>query len=98
MDEEGDRNTSKTNTTLVEPVDFNIRGMENVFSKDDRISSGPSKQDDVSSVQPCREILGPAVNIFEVVLLSAVLRNRRAKFEVDSHACPRDDHTSNPNE
>jgi hypothetical protein len=42
MNQEGGSNTGKTNTTLVPTVDFDIRGVQDVFAEDNGVGTSPA--------------------------------------------------------
>jgi hypothetical protein len=107
---------SKTNTSLIPAIDFDIRSVQDVFAKDDGVRTGPAcrnvsggslvlrrnerltQEHHISCVHASSEELRSLVDEFQVVLLTAILWNRGAELQVDSHACSSDDTTRNPKE
>lgn len=96
--EEGSGDASKSDTTLVPSVDFDVGSVQYVLSKDDRVRSGPAKQDDVAGVQSGSQEPGFAVDELQIVLLSTVPWYGGSKFEIDGHSCRRDHHAKHPDE
>lgn len=50
VNEEGGRDTSETDTSLVPAVDRNLGGIENIFTENDAVGSSPSEENNVSSL------------------------------------------------
>jgi hypothetical protein len=50
VDEEGRGNTCETNASLVPAVDRDLGGVENIFSENNTVRSGPTKEYNVSSL------------------------------------------------
>lgn len=66
--------------------------------KDDRVTAGPTKENNVASVEASGEELWLAENVFEVVLLASVLGDGSAELEIDSRAGKGNQHAGNPDE
>lgn len=98
VDDEGRGDASETDTTLVEAGDLNVGGVQDVLAKDDRVTGGPTEEDDVAGVETGGQELGLAVDVLEVVLLTTVLGNGGAELHVDGGTSKGDDHTGDPHE
>lgn len=96
VDQEGGGDACQTNAALVPPVDLNVGRVEDVLAEDDGVTTSPTEQDDISSVQTSGQELGTAIDVFEVVLLTTVLWDSSSPFEVDGGSSESDNHTSDP--
>lgn len=98
MDEEGDGDASHTDTTLVPSIDLYVGGVEDVFSKDDRVTGSPTEEDDVSGVETSDEELGLSIDVFKVVLFTTILGDSSSKLEVDGSTSSGNDGTDEPHD
>jgi hypothetical protein len=98
MDDKGDSDTGQTDTTLVPTVDLLVGGVEDVLAKDDRVSRGPTHEDDIKGVHGGDQELGLAVDVLEVVLFTSVLGDTGTPFEVDGRTGSGDDGADDPHE
>lgn len=98
VDQESRRDTSHSNASLVPIRNLDPRSVENVFAKDHRVAGRPAQQDDIGGVHARYEEARLAVDVFQVVLLAAVLGQAGAEFHVDRRAGPGDDAAGDPEE
>lgn len=98
MDEERSGDTSQTNTTLVPAINLGIRSMEDILSKDDRVTRSPAHEKNVRSVDAGDEELGLAVDELEIILLTTVLGDTGSPFEVHGRTSSGDDGTDYPDD
>lgn len=96
VDQEGSRQTCQRDASLVPPRHIDLRGVQDVLAKDDRVARRPPEEDHVASVQRRGEELGLAVHEFEVILLTAVAGQSRAKLHVDCCSGGGDEHAHKP--
>lgn len=98
VDQKGRGDTSHGNASLVPIRNLDSGGVENVLAKDDRVTGRPAQQDDIGGVHARHEEARLAVDVFQVVLLAAVLGEASAEFHVDCRAGPGDDAAGDPEE
>lgn len=98
VNQEGSRDTSHGNTSLVPIRNLDPRRVEDVFAKDHRVTSRPAQENDIGGVHARHEEARLAVDVFEVVLLAAVLGEAGAPFHVDCRAGPGDEAAGDPEE
>lgn len=98
VNQESRRDTSHGNTSLVPIGNLDPRSVEDVFAKDNRVTGRPAQENDIGGVHARHEEARLAVDVFQVVLLTAVLREAGAEFHVDCRAGPGDDAAGDPEE
>lgn len=98
MDEEGRRNASNTNTTLVPSVYLNLRSVENILAERNAVGGGPSEKNRIPGIDSCGEETRVTVDVFKVVLLATVSRDSGTEFHVHKGTGQSNDHTNNPHE
>lgn len=98
VDQESSCDASHSNTSLVPIRNLDPRGVEDVLAKDNRVTSCPAQQDDIGGVHARHEEARLAVDVFQVVLLAAVLGETGAPFHVDCRAGPGDETAGDPEE
>jgi len=98
MNQKGVGNTSKPYTSLVPSIDFDIGGVEDIFSENHRVGSCPAEKNDVAGVHSSYQKLWLPVYVLEIVLLSSISRDSRAEFEVCHHASSSNEHADDPDE
>ena len=98
MDQECGGDAGQADSTLVPSTDLNVGGIEDVGSEHNRVSTGPAEENDVAGIESRDEELWLAVDVFQVVLLAAVLGDRGTKFQVDGGSGEGDDHAGNPHD
>ena len=80
VDEKGSSQTRKSNSTLIPASDFDLGCVENILSKDNTVTSSPSKQDDICREHGSDEEFRFLVDIFKVVLLASVSARISLRF------------------
>lgn len=98
VDQESRRDARKSNATLIPPVHLDLRSVQDVLAKDDRVGSSPAKQEHIARVEAGSQEPRFAIDVLEVVLLAAVPRDGRSELEVDGHTSSSDQHAGNPDE
>lgn len=98
VDQKRRRDAGHGNSSLVPIRNLDSGGIEDVLSKDDRVTSRPTQEDNISGVHARDEEARLAVDVFEVVLLATVLGETGAEFHVDGRAGPCDDTAGDPQE
>lgn len=98
VNQESGCDTSHSNTSLVPIGNLDSRSVENVFTKDDRVTGSPTQEDNIGGVHARHEEAGLAVDVFQVVLLATVLGETSAEFHIDGCTGPGDDAASDPQE
>jgi hypothetical protein len=98
VDEERCGDTSQTNATLVPTINLGIRSMEDILSKDDRVTRSPAHEKNVRGVDASDEELGLAVDELEIILLATVLGDTGSPFEVNGRTSSGDDGTNDPDD
>lgn len=72
VDEESGSNAGQTNATLIPTVDLHLRSVEDVLAEDDAVTRSPAEEHSVRGEHGRGEELGLGVNIFQVVLFTAI--------------------------
>lgn len=98
VDKKGNCDARKADTSLVPSVDFDTAGMEDVLTKHHAIASAPRKKQRVRCVHGGGQEPGLCVDVFQIVLLPAISRNRGPKLQIHRRARNGNDKAKNPDE
>jgi hypothetical protein len=96
VNQEGDGDTSETQTSGIPLARLNPRRKKDVLAKHDRISCSPAKKNNIAGVQRGSEEPRLAEDILENILLASVSGNCRTKLHIDGSTSGGDEPTDKP--